>query len=291
VIRMSCDVPMSENSQYYLQSLENKDKTLQKDYDLPPDEIILRVYKVRVASFVKISDFITWLYVTDHYLCCKSKTHGKIKLEISKIKEPQMYKGYIKLNSKVNFTHLDFKSFIDTETSSLFYFIRAIWERENDKEILSHTRSERPKIQTGSSDISVLSIVNPLNYSTLTEEDWKLILKGARTIIVSPDNPIAEGSDSRYLYRIVSGSVVLKTPTRELFTLKEGDIFGEITFLTGPSGTVYEAFPKEVTKLSVIEPYYFGPLFQHYPSIAGKFYAWIASILCDRLNILQVGYI
>jgi len=110
-------------------------------------------------------------------------------------------------------------------------------------------------------------------------------------MVCNPDVVIDEKIDMRYLYRIISGSVILRTGTRDLFPVKDGDFFGEITFLTGTTGSVYEAVVKEPTKLSVIEPYYLSILFQHYPNMAGKFYSSLAVRLCDRLNTLQVGYI
>jgi len=285
-MRLSRDVPLDEDSgrSSYLSEQEFKDKALQKVFELPAEEIILKEYKCEVffVTYLKSS-----LWITDHYICYyRRKT--PLKIEISKLREPQISSGTLKLTPTdgVLNTKLFFKSFVGVELDSVYRFLHALWEREVT------TMAENVLLKAGSifelsgSDITQIL---PQWSNNMPEDDWKLVLKGARTVVLHA-GAIIDNSE-RILYRLVSGSVLIKLGNRELFTLKDGDVFGELTFLTGSKIGSYEIVIKENSKLMAIEPYYLNILFQTYPNLAGKFYCWLASVLCERLNVIQTGYI
>jgi len=110
-------------------------------------------------------------------------------------------------------------------------------------------------------------------------------------LIASPiDTPLdgtleTETQRARYIFRIVSGSCKAKTAARE-FILTEGATIGEIPFLNGPSIKAYDVITEETTFVCMIDGYYLNVLFQYFPALAGKFYRWIATVLCSRLNLL-----
>jgi len=174
------------------------------------------------------------------------------------------------------------KGFADV--GAVHRFCHAIWKKEAGTRISNFTKIESPQLD-------------------LTEEDWKLLTKGAKTVKYPPKQVLStptktpleenitldnESPRARYIFRVVSGSCTAKAMSRE-FRLTEGDIFGEISFMTGSSVKVYEVITNETTFVNMIDGYYLNVLFQHYPVLAGKFYRWIAAVLCSRLNV--IGYI
>jgi len=232
----------------------------------------------------------TSLWITDHYICYyRHKT--PLKLEISKIREPQIVNRTLRITPTdgVLNAKLVFKSFIGVDIDSVYEFLHSLWERE----VSSSALDQQTLIKTNSnSDYPPSESPSklPIQWANnLPEEDWKLVLKGARTIVF-PAGTIIDNAD-RVLYRIITGSVLLKMGQRELFTLSDSDIFGELTFLTGSKIGSYEIMVKENSKIVAIEPYYLNILFQTQPKIAGMFYCLLASVLCERLNIIQTGYI
>jgi hypothetical protein len=288
-MRLSRDVPLDDDSgrSSYLLEQEEKDSKLQKIFELKPEEIILKEYKCEV--FFVVSDIKTKMWITDHHICYyRHKT--PLKIEICKLKEPQLTSGTLKLTPTdgVLNTRLFFKAFRGVEIDSVYRFLHSLWQREiSGLDQPSLSKSVSTTDEQLSEPIKIVPILEWTN--TIPEEDWKLVQRGARTVVLNAGS-IIDNSD-RILYRIINGSVLLKIGNQDLFTLRDGDVFGELTFLTGSNVGSYEMIVKENAKLMAIEPYYLNILFQTYPNIAGKFYCWLASVLCERLNVISPGYI
>lgn len=121
-----------------------------------------------------------------------------------------------------------------------------------------------------------------------TEEDWRLVLQGAKGLNFEKDAVILkEGTDIGAIYQIVQGNCRIEKETPEgkkvLGSMEQGQLFGEMSFLQGGGATVSVVADEEVT-VYVIEGGYINALFGRYPDLAGRFYHFLSSVLANRLN-------
>lgn len=97
---------------------------------------------------------------------------------------------------------------------------------------------------------------------------------------------IAQGEQNRELFIILKGRVEVKTDQRQLYNLSRiGDIFGEMTVVTGQPSTSSVEVLEELEALSVS-----AALLQEIKSdnaheLSFLFYDWISRILADKLHL------
>jgi len=207
-------------------------------------------------------------------------------MEITQVSKISLKNNQLRITSTLKSSVVVLKSLSNIE--AVYTFCRAIWEKEA---VLP--QNPIPEVPP---------VVETTDYA-LTAEEWKLLTKGAKTVKYPPNTTIVapvkipleansyienETERARYIFRIVSGSCTAKASTHE-FILTEGATFGEISFLNGSSVKVDEVITNETTFVSMIEGYYLNALFKYFPELAGKFYRFIAAVLCSRLNV--IGYI
>jgi len=100
---------------------------------------------------------------------------------------------------------------------------------------------------------------------------------------------LKKGDFGTKIYQIVSGSAIEESFLKSNHTYHKGDLLGVMAFLNvnyRESSTPVLACEK--TQIIVIEGYYLNILFQHFPSLAGRFFKHIAKNMYDIL--INEGY-
>jgi len=124
---------------------------------------------------------------------------------------------------------------------------------------------------------------------TMTEEDWSLLLTGAKLLTYSAGQCIIqEGQEHQRIFQIAKGRVIIKKATAEgektLGHIENGSLFGEMTFLEKGKATASVVTEGEEVSVYVIEGYFINILFVDHPHLAGRFYSYLCSILAMRLS-------
>jgi len=121
-----------------------------------------------------------------------------------------------------------------------------------------------------------------------TKEDWTLILKGAKLCNYEANEVIIhEKQNLQRIHQIVSGSCRLeinKNGKKEILlaTMKENEIFGELSFLEETETSV-SVIAKEKTSVFVIDGVSIRVLSELKPGLGGRFYKYLATIIESRL--------
>ena len=120
----------------------------------------------------------------------------------------------------------------------------------------------------------------------LTSDDWRQLLKGAKVRCYEKDSVIlGEGQLTTGLYQISHGHVRIEKKGVSVAKLLAGEIFGEMSFLTGgKEGTVASASVvagEEEVDVYFISNEYIQKLFQT-KGFGGRFYEYLASCLSKR---------
>ena len=136
---------------------------------------------------------------------------------------------------------------------------------------------------------------SPSQHSSQTDplrlrlEDWKVILQGNKSKSYEPETTILlEGAPYKQrLFQVVSGSCrvekKIKSNSVVVATIKEGEIFGELSFLTqgASAGSVITNEKTEVLKL---EGYFLNIIFQRHLDLGPKFYRFLGETISSRLS-------
>jgi len=180
------------------------------------------------------------------------------------------------------------------QTIAMMYdFITALWERERKVPLVPDEIKDKVKERDKKEfTISSLALLNKTRVNLdFNEDDWKLITKGAQLLNFNSDDVIIKkGELSTKIYQIVNGSIVegntYGTSKNYQNIYYKGDLFGVVAFLNREASAIVKTLEK--TQVFVIEGYYLNILFQHDPSLAGRFFQHLAKIMCDML--IKAGY-
>ena len=97
---------------------------------------------------------------------------------------------------------------------------------------------------------------------------------------------IAQGERNREVFIILKGSVAAKTDQRQLYSLgRSGDIFGEMTVVTGQPSSVSIEVLEELETLIVSSTRLQEVKEDNSHELSFLFYDWIARILADKLHL------
>eukprot|EP01102_Stenamoeba_stenopodia_P019856 TRINITY_DN7586_c0_g1_i2.p1 TRINITY_DN7586_c0_g1~~TRINITY_DN7586_c0_g1_i2.p1 ORF type:complete len:522 (+),score=104.57 TRINITY_DN7586_c0_g1_i2:1641-3206(+) len=120
----------------------------------------------------------------------------------------------------------------------------------------------------------------------LTQDDWNLMLKGAKTVpFQKGETVIKQGQLFQRLYHVASGSCIVDKDGKPVGKIRTGEIFGEISFLDSHGATVSVlADQEEGAELYIIEGYFIRILFNLRPGFAGRFFHYICCLLASRLS-------
>merc|ERR1712137_742299 len=128
----------------------------------------------------------------------------------------------------------------------------------------------------------------------LTVEDWNLILRGAKRLVLRKDAVIVpENSDMQRIFQLVRGTCRIQMSTTDpetnetkefvVGTITPTEIFGEVSFVQRKGASTSVVASDEV-EMCVIEGYYVKRLLSMRPELAGRFLHYICTVLQRRVN-------
>jgi hypothetical protein len=125
---------------------------------------------------------------------------------------------------------------------------------------------------------------------TLSQEDWDLILQGAKVFTFMKDDVIlAEGDEFDKIFQIGTGSCRIEKLNDDgqselIGTMGSSEMFGEVNFMIG--GGSYATFFADENNMDVyvIERDYLNQLFSSHPGMAGKFLKFLSLVLARRIR-------
>lgn len=225
------------------------------------DETILKEFPC--VLYKTVTQHAGKLLITQKYVCYYSK--------VLNVKEMMEYNSITEIDkgddNYLTFQCIDKKVVIKIKKIEEAYgLISCIWKFTLKKD----TYSEKEKHQPLSSD------------------DWDLILRGSKAVLYQKDEKIVtEGENYQKIFQIESGSCRIEKVSNDgvntvLGTIKEGETFGEISFLEGEGASASVIADGDV-ELYIIEGYFINVLFSTQPGFAGRFYHYLCSILASRL--------
>lgn len=243
------------------------------------------------------------MFVTQNFLCFDVTLFGLKKRHAFPFSQISEWKKKTKANvasihATVNMTdeegntapvewiigHLE-----NTEESHTF--ISSIWKHQqsapNKKEIkvaaTAVNKAPNSPSQDGEGAVSWLP----------SQEDWDLILKGARVANYKKDDVVMkEGDGTTRVYQLVRGECrfekLIDGQNKVLGKMgmdgSGGALFGEISFLEGGKASASVVCDKDDTQIAIIEGYWLDVLFQYHPELSGRFYHYLANVLSKRLK-------
>jgi len=136
----------------------------------------------------------------------------------------------------------------------------------------------------------------------LSDEDFQLVKKGAQVLTFNANDTIIKiGDPVSCLYIILSGTILSESKSKVRTMYAKDGILCILAFLDYLETELDDFHPRklptsmvtltaqEKSQVYVIEAYYLNILFQHFPSLTGRFYYHLASLTCDEL-ISKGGY-
>jgi len=146
---------------------------------------------------------------------------------------------------------------------------------------LEKYRQTRPKIQQQFADIKRELV-------ELTNEDWDLLLQGAKLKTFSKDEAIVvEGDSFQRIYQIVEGCCRIEIGGKVVGFMVTEDTFGEISFLLSGGATASVIADSETVDVYIMEGYFINILFGRKQELAGRFYKYLAHELQRRVRIVE----
>jgi len=159
-------------------------------------------------------------------------------------------------------------------------FITALWQKEKEKAKEKDTNKEETPLT-----FPVPPKTN--NGLDLSEDEWKLMTKGAQMLIFNANEIIIKKGDfGTKVYQLVSGSATEESKFNS-HTYHKDDLFGVTAFLNTQESS-FDVRACERTQVIVIEGYYLNVLFQHIPSLAGRFFQHLTKVMYNIL--INAGY-
>ena len=144
----------------------------------------------------------------------------------------------------------------------------------------------RPTLQKTSSLVSVSKLEE--DPETLTNEDWELLLQGAKVATFTKDVTIvADGESFQRIYQIASGRCRIEKGGKLLGHMEVEDTFGEISFLLSGGATADVIADSEIVEVYIMEGYFINILFGRKPELAGRFYKYLANELQRRIRTTE----
>jgi len=132
---------------------------------------------------------------------------------------------------------------------------------------------------------------DPMNSgsTTLTNVDWELIIKGARTITYTKDDVIIEeGQKYQRIYQINKGicriEKIKNGKNVVLGHMGVEESFGEISFLQGSGTTASVIADQDGVELCIIEGYFMKMLFGLQRGLASRFFKYLAAGIASRVR-------
>jgi CRP-like cAMP-binding protein len=148
----------------------------------------------------------------------------------------------------------------------------------------SRTESESSVDTVGSSEGGEGGNLSVEESEILTTEDWDLILSGAK-VTVFRDNEviIEEGKKQEGIFQLGYGRCRVEKGGKKLGYMEQGALFGEISFLRSAPATA-TVLADGSAEVYIIPVDMLRSLFLRQPSLAGRSFHYLASVLQSRIR-------
>lgn len=260
-------------------SINDSDKLFSTNFKQLPNEVVVKSY------ICKLGILAGNLYITKNYLCFNAKAFGLNKKKIiplATISDIKANKGILEIfyETKKSSKKLTFRT--EKELEDCHAITTSLWESARSRQVL-------PAIRTRSESAGGAVEDKEREKGFLSPDDWKLILKGTKCITCEPGTElITEGVRPGALYQIVKGvcNIQVKTGDRGfsiIATRKEGDIFGELSFLDEDLAASASVVTDGPVEIYVLDYNYMHIMLSVYKYLAPRFYKYIAKLLWDRM--------
>eukprot|EP01125_Pyxidicula_operculata_P004467 TRINITY_DN1694_c0_g1_i4.p1 TRINITY_DN1694_c0_g1~~TRINITY_DN1694_c0_g1_i4.p1 ORF type:complete len:885 (-),score=222.95 TRINITY_DN1694_c0_g1_i4:151-2805(-) len=290
------------------ENASERHKRLFSSFHLNEEETLLKEYPCQVVK--SLTKSVATLYVSEHHFFYQTKkAFGFGMKEITEISN--VTKLTIKGN-KIKIGEFGIFKFPTSTINSVFEFLNEIWVKEtknsssssssssplppsptSSSSHLSDSRNKKSSknINTPTSSSSSLSLSGTL-FTGLSESEWQLILEGSYVLNFKQGDKIFEKGDHvNRLYHLRTGKIAIVSETENKYIIDanaKDPVFDEIAIFQEKAGYTLEA-EEDNTSLVVLEFYYLAVLFYFFPEMQGKFFYYLASTLCQKLE--EVGYI
>lgn len=129
----------------------------------------------------------------------------------------------------------------------------------------------------------------------MTQNDWRLLLQGARIVQYQKgEYIIREGDTRKRVFHIITGKCVTEKDLQStshdtrivVNTMSENETFGEISFLSEKASANVRA--ETDVQIYVIDWTWINILFVKHPKLAGRFYHYLASMITHRIKKQEI---
>eukprot|EP00736_Rhodelphis_marinus_P007313 Rmarinus@m.12120 len=129
-----------------------------------------------------------------------------------------------------------------------------------------------------------------IDTTELGENDWQLIIGGAKTIKLNQDDVvISEGKKTHSMYRIRIGTLRAEKINESgekivLTRMHEGQVFGEMSFLEEGKASASVVADEDGVEVYIIDRFFIESLLSVEPGLPARFYRHLAKELARRLR-------
>eukprot|EP01125_Pyxidicula_operculata_P015504 TRINITY_DN5265_c0_g1_i2.p1 TRINITY_DN5265_c0_g1~~TRINITY_DN5265_c0_g1_i2.p1 ORF type:complete len:1520 (+),score=363.72 TRINITY_DN5265_c0_g1_i2:326-4885(+) len=289
--RASTTLPSSPPSDQRPQDVSLNDKFLQL-FNLP-GEFVIEGYSCHIRRYgsQRNTKALCDLFITNEHVSFATRG-GMISV---KIKESVKFEHIDSINLDFKHDTISIAVTQNGNTSMLLFggfqnssqvvkLLQRLWKQKNPEK--ANTNS---MIAPGQSNTNRSWVRKSIS---VDKEDWRLILKGGRTVQYSKGEVIlSKGEKTRQIFQLAKGKcrfdVVGLRKEFTYLTPERGGIFGEISFVTHGTTTA-QIIAEEDCTVHIIEGYYLNILFQHFPRLAIKFYKHLAQLIAWRVTVMNL---
>lgn len=172
-------------------------------------------------------------------------------------------------------------------TKGIWYFSKT--KKMSAKEISALNSPKSPGVFIQRGSVSNLNITTS-EKELLTQEDWDVLLGGAKTKnFKKGDIILEEGKPYQILFQLTSGTVSLqkvsKGQTQNFGTISSPETFGETSFfLVDQMPTMTVTAESDEVTMYTIEGYFISMVASMREGFAGRFFKYITTVLARRLS-------
>jgi CRP-like cAMP-binding protein len=256
--------------------LNDADKVFSSTFKSIGNEVVVKSY------FCKGGVFSGQLFITKNYICFSAKAfglHKKKVTQLNNVSDINTSRGCLEVLRDHKVKPKKFVFHTEKELEDCGAIATSLWSSARSR---SHANPlHRARSNSGGSIVE--------DTVTLTPEDWKLILKGTKCITYeSGTKLISEGVRPTALYQIARGTCSVQMQTGDtvatIATRKEGDIFGELSFLDESQVASASVICDGQVDVYILDYNFVHIILSVYKYLAPKFYRYISELLWLRIT-------
>eukprot|EP01122_Echinamoeba_exundans_P008896 TRINITY_DN302_c0_g3_i1.p1 TRINITY_DN302_c0_g3~~TRINITY_DN302_c0_g3_i1.p1 ORF type:complete len:1771 (-),score=520.87 TRINITY_DN302_c0_g3_i1:72-5384(-) len=266
---------------------KSKDKAFTEKFDLDETEIPIKEYECMSKGVVR--KYGT-MYITSHHICFEATVFGMSSQEVIKLDRltatETKNKKELRLAIKNKKWTFIFENGLD-EVHSLIESLRPV----NVKDRRTTDELGQDDSSSGMTRKGTRRDVNgTVEGITMSKEDWALVQRGFKLVTFKKDEDvIKEGTEMQRIYQIAKGTcrIQITHPTegpKVVGSMETGALFGEMSFLEGKGATASVIADSETVEMYILEGHFINIVFAAHPDLSGRFYAYLASVIAERLN-------